>query len=81
MNRPQGFENYLVEQLSLMILSKSGNKRMQEETKNNLKENFGEKFAETIEKYFQKLNNADIRNKKNTQALISNVESFFIIKI
>ena len=62
-----------------MILSKSGNKRMQEETKKNLKENFGEKFAETMEKYFQKLNNADIRNKKNTQALISNVENFSII--
>ena len=48
---------------------------MQDETKKNLKENFGEKFVDTIEKYFHKLNNAEIKNKKYVQALIANVKT------
>jgi len=73
-----GLDANVLEQLSLMILNnRSGNRKMQEESKRNMRENFGEKFVETMEKYFQKLNGVEIRNKKYAQTLLSNVSLLF----
>lgn len=75
-----GVDSSVLEQMSLMILNnRAGNRKMQEEWKKNMKESYGEKFVETMEKYFNKLSNVEIRNKKYAQALLSNVD--FIFKI
>lgn len=68
-----GNEKELIEQLSLMILSKPGTRKKREETRGSLKEQFGEKFADTLENYFKKLDNSELRNRKTSLNLISNV--------
>ena len=73
-----GVDSAVLEQMSLMILNnRAGNRKMQEDWKKNMKENYGEKFVETMEKYFNKLSNIEIRNKKYAQALLSNVSFNF----
>ena len=74
-----GVDSAVLEQMSLMILNNmAGNRKMQEDWKKNMKESYGEKFVETMEKYFNKLSNVEIRNKKYAQALLSNVEFNFL---
>lgn len=73
--------NSVLEEISLMMLNNSrrGDRKMMGELRKNMKERFGERFAELIERNVEKLNNAEIRGKRYLQALISSVRDCLMI--
>lgn len=56
-----------------MILRNSGNKKINKEMKQKLKEVFGEKWSHIIEACFQKLGLSENQKRNHLQTLISNV--------
>ena len=71
--RGTDWENFAIEQLSMIILTNSKEREIDNKVKQTIRENLSPKFCELIEKYFNRIRDLEYKNNHLWQTIINNV--------